>query len=130
MIGTAPTTSRSVWNGGWVGLVGGATEGAVGDIEDQGAEHVDDGFHALDERDSGGDQQDRTEQERTGDADDDHAASQLRRHEEVREQVEQQVARNTLSSESERSIRWTVVHSPAGRRSARSPPRPERVAMS
>ena len=47
--------------GGWVGLVDGATEGAVGDIEEQGAEHVDDGFHALDERDSGGDR-DRTEQ--------------------------------------------------------------------
>ena len=70
---------------GWVGLLRGATESAIGDIEEQGAERVDDGFHALDQRYSGGDCNG-AEHERAGDADDDHAAAQLRRHEEVREQ--------------------------------------------
>ena len=86
---------------GWIGLLGGATEGAVGDIEEQGAEHVDDGFHALDQRHSGGDC-DGAEQERTGDADDDHRP---RSSGGTKKYASRSENRNTLSSESERSIR-------------------------
>ena len=66
-------------------MLGGAAEGAVGDIEEQGTEHVDDGFDALDQRHSGGDC-DGAKQERAGDADEDDAAAQLGRNEEVGEQ--------------------------------------------
>jgi hypothetical protein len=74
---------------GWVGPLGGATEGAIGDIDEQHAEHVDNGFHDLDQRQPGGDRQ-AAQHERARDADHDHATPQLRRHEEVREQEREQ----------------------------------------
>lgn len=55
-------------------LIPGAPQGAIGDVEEQDPERVDDGFHALDQRHARGDR-DASQHERAGDPDHDHTAS-------------------------------------------------------
>jgi hypothetical protein len=75
--------------GGRVGLLGGPAEGAIRDVEEQHAERVDHRLDALDQGQSGGDRH-AAQQQSARDADDDYAASQLRRHREVGEQQREQ----------------------------------------
>jgi hypothetical protein len=68
-----------------IGLVSQAAERPVGDVEQQHAEHVDDPFDGLDEREPAHDRH-ATEHEGATDADDDDRVAGLRGHCEVREQ--------------------------------------------
>src|SRR5918994_2450380 len=84
------TTDKTEDGGrGGVGLLRRATEDAIGDIEEQDAECLDDGFHTPDQRYPGDDRH-AAEQQRAGDANEDDAASQLGRHEEVGKQKREQ----------------------------------------